>query len=77
MLFVHSNSNLHEKKCLFFLGSIRTQPAPDPSKVLDPSKKSVQKSPITTVRESTSTFTAKPIILQSISSAYENQRRSS
>ena len=36
LLLVHSNSNLHERKFLFFFGSIRTQPAPDPSNALDP-----------------------------------------
>ena len=61
----------------FFFGSIITQPSPDPSKVLDPSKKSVQKLSTTTVHESTSTSKAKSTILQSISSACENRRRSS
>ena len=60
---------------VFFLGLISTQPAPDPAKVLEPSKKTIQKS-LTTVREFTSTYAAKSTILQSISSTYENRRRS-
>src|SRR5713226_8704881 len=73
VLLVHSNSNLHERKCLFFYGSIRTQRAPNPSNVLEPSKNKIQKS-LTTECESIPT--AKSTILQSISSACENWRRS-
>ena len=76
MLLVHSNSNLHERKCLFFFRLIRTQLAPDPSKVLDPSKKSVQKLSTSTVHESTTTFETKSTILQSNSPTRENQRKS-
>ena len=62
VLFVHSNSNLHERKCLFFWGSIKTQPAPDPSNVLEPSKNKVRKS---LTIECESIHNAKSTILQS------------
>ena len=49
------------------------QDAASPSNILEPSKNKIQKS-LTTKGESTPT--AKLTILQSISSAYENRRRS-
>ena len=55
------------KENVFSSLDFRTQPAPDSSKVLDPSKKNVQKSYTTTIHESTSTSKAKSTILQSIS----------
>ena len=74
VLLVHSNSNIHERKCLFFFGSIRTQPAPDPSKFLDPSIKSVQKLSSSIVLESITTSETNYTILQSNSSTRENER---
>ena len=76
VLFVHSNSSLQERKCLLFSGSIRTQPVPNPSYFLEPSKYKIQNLSSKYIwLVASPTLVTKFTILQSMSSSRENRRR--
>ena len=77
VLFVHSNSSLQERNCLFFSRSIRTQPSPNPSCVLEPSKyENKNLSSKSTWLVLLPMLETKFTILQSISSFHETWRSS-